>query len=423
MKKNKYKFKRTALISALLLELAGGAQAATIAVDGTVCTLADAITAANTDTVSGGCTAGSGDDVLDLDIAGSPFNLTNALPAIISNVTINANGATIQRDPGAADFAVLQFSGGSSMLNQATITGGNQSVNNYGAGIRADSGAAVEINHSTITGNNGGAVSLFNAGPSSINQSLIQNNTSNATAYYNGGITINGGDLYINNSTIAGNSNYATNAGGGGIYISDFAGAVNIGISNSTISGNYAFQAGGGISSKYYGSGIQLNLNSVTLVNNSSYYEGGGMANNGGDVAVSQSLISGNTVIAGGTDQWLAAVATYTTVDSYNIFGSDGSAGLFGVSPGAADIVPTESVADIFDANLTDNGGPTPTHALVLAGPAVDVVSACLLSTDQTLKPRPQDGFVNGSDDCDVGAVEMLNPDVIFLNGLNNEFW
>src|SRR5262245_62890838 len=46
---------------ALLLALGPGlGWAATITVDGTTCTLVDAITAANTDTTTGGCTAGSG---------------------------------------------------------------------------------------------------------------------------------------------------------------------------------------------------------------------------------------------------------------------------------------------------------------------------------------------------------------------------
>ena len=56
---------------ALLLALwQGPAWAATITVDGTTCTLAAAITAANTDAVSGGCAAGSGADTLELPAGG-----------------------------------------------------------------------------------------------------------------------------------------------------------------------------------------------------------------------------------------------------------------------------------------------------------------------------------------------------------------
>lgn len=423
MTKNKSHFKKTALVSALMLELTTGAHAATIVVDGTTCILPDAITSANDDVATGGCSAGSGDDVLDLDIGGSPFNLTAALPAIISNVTINANGSTIQRDPGAPEFPVLQISGGSTVLNNATITGGYVSGNNFGAGIAADFGGAIEINRSIITGNNGGAVRLYGAGPSSINDSVIENNTSNATLFYNGGVSINAGYLNIYNSTISGNSSVATNAGGGGIYVTDYSGPVNVGITNSTISGNTSILSGGGIQSKYYNNGIQLNLNNVTLVNNTTSGAGGGLANNGGDVAVSQSLLSGNSSASPSTYQWEATGYTYVTVDAYNLFGNNSNSGLTGVTPGASDIIPAESPPGIFEGTLQDNGGPTPTHALVAGGPAIDVIPSCLLNWDQTLKPRPQDGDVDGTADCDVGAVEGLNSDVIFLNGLNNEFW
>ncbi|HEY53071.1 MAG TPA: hypothetical protein G4N94_06405, partial [Caldilineae bacterium] len=75
--------------AALLLALSSGPIFAspnnTITVDGVNCTLADAITAANSDAATGGCDAGSGADILDItaDIA-----LTSVLPRIESDVTI-----------------------------------------------------------------------------------------------------------------------------------------------------------------------------------------------------------------------------------------------------------------------------------------------------------------------------------------------
>ena len=87
--------KKTALLSALLLELAGSVSAATINVDGTICTLSDAIVAANNDVTFGGCTAGTGDDVLELDIAGSPFTQTEPVQPILSSITINGNGSAL----------------------------------------------------------------------------------------------------------------------------------------------------------------------------------------------------------------------------------------------------------------------------------------------------------------------------------------
>ena len=48
---------------------------------------------------------------------------------------------------------------------------------------------------------------------------------------------------------------------------------------------------------------------------------------------------------------------------------------------------------------LQDNGGPTPTHALLLGSPAIDASSACP-ATDQRGVTRPQGAG------CDIGAFE-----------------
>jgi len=87
---------------ALLLALGQGpSQAATIVVDGTTCTLVDAITAANTDTPQGGCPAGSGADALVLEPPGRTVTLTRVdnttygptgLPVIRSAITIVGQG-------------------------------------------------------------------------------------------------------------------------------------------------------------------------------------------------------------------------------------------------------------------------------------------------------------------------------------------
>ena len=410
--------KKTALVSALLLEIGTGAHAANIAVDGTTCSLADAIISANTDTAVGGCSAGSGDDVLDLDIGGSPFNLTVGLPSITTNVTVNGNGSTVARDPGAPYFTIFTLDGGStSSLNDLTIRGGYD-AGNQGGGVNIGAGTTTEINNCIITGNTGGGVFLYNPGNATINNSLISNNSGVVDDYYGGGVSINSGYLEINNSTITGNSNVSTNAGGGGVYVTDYDTTVTVGISNSTISGNTSVQSGGGIQVKSYSNGIELNLNNVTVTLNSTDGNGGGIYGNGGDVAVSQSLLSGNTAVS--ANQWEAGGTSYVTVDAYNIFGESSASGLTGVTPGGYDIIPTVGVAEIFDTNLTDNGGPTPTHALITNGPAVDVIPSCLFGTDQAGKSRPIDGNGDGNALCDVGAFENENPDVIFKNGFNN---
>src|SRR5262249_9515743 len=103
---------------ALLLTLGQApALAVTINVDGTVCTLVDAITAANTNALVGGCdgSASTGADTLVLE-PNSVHTLTavnnttydpTALPVVSSEITIEGNGSTIQRASGAPHFRLL----------------------------------------------------------------------------------------------------------------------------------------------------------------------------------------------------------------------------------------------------------------------------------------------------------------------------
>jgi hypothetical protein len=61
---------------------------------------------------------------------------------------------------------------------------------------------------------------------------------------------------------------------------------------------------------------------------------------------------------------------------------------------------------------LADNGGPTQTHALLFASPAIDAVIECDCTTvdgdpvtqDQRAMKRPADGDMNRTAYCDIGA-------------------
>jgi len=119
---------------ALLLALgAVPVQAATINVKGS-CTLVDAITAANTDAATGGCSAGSGADTIVLQNS-SLHTLTAAnnstpigptgLPVITSQITIEGNNSTIERDSSAPDFRIFAVSStGDLTLQETTVSGG-----------------------------------------------------------------------------------------------------------------------------------------------------------------------------------------------------------------------------------------------------------------------------------------------------------
>lgn len=165
--------------------------------------MADAITSANSDAATGGCTAGSGGDVLELP-AGSTITLTAALPVVVSEVTINANGSTIARDSAAAEFRILRAdtTGASLTLNDATITGGTYATNNFGGGIQARNATGLTVNNSRITGNTAGGIQLINT-VTSISNSLIEGNQGLATSqYYGGGVSINGGNVTITDGNV-----------------------------------------------------------------------------------------------------------------------------------------------------------------------------------------------------------------------------
>jgi len=85
-------------IALLLLMVAGTVHGAQIYVDGVACQLADAITAANTDTAQYGCASGSGADTLILTRG---FNLQMGnLPQITSAITIQLGALQAQEDCG-----------------------------------------------------------------------------------------------------------------------------------------------------------------------------------------------------------------------------------------------------------------------------------------------------------------------------------
>ncbi|HBX69345.1 MAG TPA: hypothetical protein DEH25_08155 [Chloroflexi bacterium] len=192
------------LLSIGLLASPMPARAATIDVDGTTCTLADAINAANFDAPSGGCTAGSGPDTLNLT---GNITLSAALPLIASDITIEGNnltinGASVERvlyvhNDGATTF-------GSLILNQATITGG--STAGFGGGLYNYLGS-VTVNNSTINGNSsaGGGGIANDGGTMTVNNSTISGNTATGTAYGGGILNLNAGMLAVNNSTLSGN--------------------------------------------------------------------------------------------------------------------------------------------------------------------------------------------------------------------------
>ena len=291
-------------VAALSVGAPSVAQAATITVDSTtntvaddgLCTLREAITAANTDTASGAtageCPAGSGADTIELgvaltytlDVVDNSTDGDNGLPSITSEITINGNGSTIERIEGFfLEFRIFHVgASGDLSLNDVTITGGSWNTDSadFGGGI-VNQGVLI-IADSTISFNvSATAGGIQNNGTMTITDSTLSGNVATIDS---GGAISNVGEATITGSTVIGNR---ADSKGGGIH--------NIGtmtITNGTISGNdvdnTVYFGGGGI----YNSGTVTITNS-TINGNTATLEGGGI-HNSGTATITNSTISGN---------------------------------------------------------------------------------------------------------------------------------
>jgi hypothetical protein len=390
------RWRRSLAEVALLLALGQGpALAVTINVDGTSCTLGNAITAANTDALVGGCdgSASTGADTLVL-VPGSVHSLTavdntlygaTGLPVVTSEITILGNGSTVRRDGATALRLLAVGSLGDLTVEQLTLRNG-QTSENGGAVINA---GTLTLSQCTLTGNtaaNGGGVANNAGGTLTLSQSTLTGNVAN----YDGGGVRNVGALTLTRSTLTGN---VASYDGGGVYNSG-----TMTISQSTLTDNSATGYGGGVSN----SGM-LTLGQSTLTGNTAGVSGGGVYTSGGTAILSQSLLSGNT---GPDGRELYLESGTVTVNDDNLFGYDGDAGLYGVSAGATDVVPGSGVLlnAILASTLAFNGGPTQTLNLVSGSPALNQIPAAnCTTTDQRGFLRPG----SGSTDCDIGALEF----------------
>jgi hypothetical protein len=371
--------------AALLVALGqGAATAATITVttnnpniasDGQ-CSLIEAIVNANNDAAThADCAAGGGADTIvlpananmTLSAVYANLNGPTGLPLITSRITIEGNGATIARQGNAPAFRLMENSGNLT-LQSVTLIGGFSSGN--GGGI--ENSGTLTIKNSTISGNAsslGGGLSNFN------------------------------GSLTIENSTISGNR---ANQGGGIFNSADRPIAGSLTITNSTISGNTA-NTGGGLRNSYY------------CEHFFNYYCGGYLN-------LKNSLIAGNqAAVAPEIENVYSNALPIPTswsfrvvrANNFNLFGSNGNAGVSGFTPGPADIVPGVSLEQIVGP-LQNNGGPTQTHALVDGSPALDAgdpggcrdSQGVLLGTDQRGFARHVDSNNDGAARCDIGAFE-----------------
>jgi len=254
--------------------------------------------------------------------------------------------------------------------------------------------------------NEGGGLYLEDA-DAAITNTLISTNS----AIFGGGIYASSSSVAIANSTLQYNAVTGYPSGtegfGGGIVAS---GSTDVYVTNSTISNNLAQGNGGGIASDCADcSGYEISLVHATVSGNVADSDLDADGGDGGgiyiDSALGQQTNLTNTVVAGNDDRSTPGADDCSgtiTSQGYNLVG-DGT-GCPHAQPGDL------TTADPLLGPLSDNGGTTPTQALLSGSPAIDHIpngtSGCgtSVTADQRYVPRPM------GPGCDIGSFELSLP-------------
>ena len=265
----------------------------------------------------------------------------------------------------------VSFTGQSSSGARTTV------IDARGAGraIEVPAGSTAILAGLTVTGGNaasGGAAFVADGGQLTLYDTILRDNVATGR----GGGIHSSGSLIIFNSTLSGNR-----AAAGGAVAGDATS--NIGIFYSTFSGNTAAGTGGALS--VAGSG---QLQRVTIAGNSAP-TGGGLyveTPESGGVAMWSTLFANNSTACGGFTSNRFPWASNLSDDASCLF-----------EPGQGAVV-----ADARIGALSNNGGPTDTHALLAGSPAINTGDQSICSPGS-----PDQRHAPSTDACDVGAFEF----------------
>ncbi len=383
-----------------------------------------------------------------------PVQWKSGLPVISTEVSIIGNGAVITRPlPGVvgARFRLLgvNVSGNLSLSNMTLskgylfgIIGAPNPVMENGGAIY-NKGALV-LTNIIFEGNKarvGGAV----ANEQQASLSVISSEFISNHGWNYGGALANNGDVYISDTMFelndTGSQNLAANAGGA------IRNLGNMDVVNSSFIRNESGHHGGAIYNRLPSS--QLNITtSLFFANVTTEYGASVLHNQDGNVSILNTTISQNEASGNGNviynesgtlgisfstiTQNTGAGPTISSDNSNVTINNSIIAMNFGVGdcsfPGAITVTGENigwggSCAGFIQADpvlgpLTNNGGPTLTHALDPDSLAIDLAHGNCPATDQRGDPRPQSFF------CDLGAYEAEEVEtcsiIYLINAINH---
>ncbi|MEZ5658197.1 MAG: DUF4347 domain-containing protein [Burkholderiaceae bacterium] len=310
---------------------------------------------------------------------GEEFASTGDLDIRDSLSIFGAGAGSTIIDGNALDGVIdLTVAAGDLRITDVTVTGG--AVNDQGGGFYVEAGAhlviadAVIANNDSINGSWGGGIASY--GSVSIDAVRITGNDSSNTG---GGVANWTGTMFVTHSLIDANTSVSD---GAGIW-SAGAGSM-LTVINSTISGNLS----GGLSGGIYTEDAYVAFS--TIAGNTATSTGGGVVKNGGSTVTLNSNIIADNLAPSSPD-----INGLYTSQGYNVIGdSNGSGGWNGND---------QQNTDPLLGSLTDNGGPTLTHAIFAGSPAQNTADpGTSVATDQR-------GVARNDGSPDAGAFDTAN--------------
>ena len=346
-------------VAALVAGSAAQAQAS-------VCTLADHIRAANSNTAVGFCPAGTSHDIITI---ADDITLTEPLPPITGTITIEGGGHTISGD---GQFRIFDVQGAKFTIKNLRLRDGKAE---FGGAIRIRGGSDVTISRSTLAENSAVYGGAINQTGDSRNRLTIDGSSflGNRAEWHAGAVDIVGGTVAIKNSSFQ--DNYSEDYGG--VIVNSNS---TTRIENSTFYNNSA-QHDAGVLQVFSG---DVSLIHVTMMNNflTSPYDKSGNTITKQSFSPADSKVSlHNSIVSGrGGEDCFGGLDQY----SGNL-SRDGSCGFErSAAPRLGDLTGSPAYLPLLDLS-----------------PAVDTADPeFCLETDQIGTARPQGGG------CDIGAIE-----------------
>jgi hypothetical protein len=356
--------------------------------------------------VSGPNAAGG---AIQICCSGAAFGVVTIANSTFSGNHSSTSGSLANGNWGGAivNGGILTITGTSFTANVVTVargaTGSGGAILNRGS-MTIDGSSFLQNRVESIDGSSsGGAIANCcgdaQAAHMQITNSLFDRNTVTGGTDNGGGAIANccDAEAFLIADTLTGNSVTGDRSSGGGIQSIYTQRAVDI--TNSTITGNAApgpLSSGGNVSvpaCECTNNPLPLRLIADTI--------DGGVAVNGANLAVGsgRAMSAVSTIVAGSPTNNCSVQQVATLTDrGHNL--DDGAPSTCGFTLAKSDVLGSNPKL----GPLQNNGGPTPTRALLAGSPAIDKCdNAASLTTDQRGLPR----FPAGDPTCDIGAFEV----------------